>query len=325
MSIFEKLQPLFILLAIMAGLILGELTTIALPLEQIILALLLSLIYSIFLQIPIKEIGQAFKNITFTGTSLAINFIVTPLLAFTLGYLFLLDSLELRIGLLMLLVTPCTDWYLLFTALARGNLALAASILPLNLILQLLLLPFYLLLFVGELQAIDSAILLQNILLTLLLPLIGAFLTQKVIASLKKQEWFAETIKPKLGYSQLALLALAVLAMFMHQGNLLLENYALILQLLWPLLLFFVIIFLLGQVVGKAMKFSYPDRVSLNMTTLARNSPVALAIALTAFADMPLIALTLVIAPLIEIPVLAAVSQVLLWMKKKEESAYYQE
>jgi len=81
--------------------------------------------------------------------------------------------------------------------------------------------------------------------------------------------------------------------------------------------LFFVINYIVGRLVGKFLKFSYEDSVSLNMTIIARNSPVSLAIAVTAFPDQPLIALALVIGPLIELPVLAIVSQILLFTREK--------
>ena len=104
--------------------------------------------------------------------------------------------------------------------------------------------------------------------------------------------------------------------MFASQGKYLLQNMNVVLLLLVPVLLFFIINFLLGQFIGRMMHLSYKDTVSLSLTTLARNSPVALAIAVTAFPDEPLIALALVIGPLIELPVLAFVSQVLLLIKK---------
>ena len=104
--------------------------------------------------------------------------------------------------------------------------------------------------------------------------------------------------------------------MFASQGKYLLQNMNVVLLLLIPVLLFFIINFVLGQFIGRVMRLSYKDTVSLNLTTLARNSPVALAIAVTAFPDEPLIALALVIGPLIELPVLACVSQVLLLLRK---------
>lgn len=100
--------------------------------------------------------------------------------------------------------------------------------------------------------------------------------------------------------------------MFASQGLYLLNNLEVIMLMLLPLLLFFIVNFLLAQTVGKLLHFNYEDTVSLNMTIIARNSPVALAIVLTAFPDQPLIALALIIGPLIELPVLAIIAQGLL-------------
>lgn len=105
--------------------------------------------------------------------------------------------------------------------------------------------------------------------------------------------------------------------MFASQGSQLLQNLEVIILMLLPLLLFFIINFILAQTVGKVFKFSYEDTTSLNLTIVARNSPLALAIVLTAFPDQPLIALVLVIGPLIELPVLALISQVLLIFRRK--------
>ncbi|NPE30476.1 arsenic resistance protein, partial [Methanococcoides sp. SA1] len=98
------------------------------------------------------------------------------------------------------------------------------------------------------------------------------------------------------------------------------------LKLLTPILLFFIIVFIVGQMVGRYLGFSYKDTASLNLTTLARNSPIVLAIALTAFPEEPLIALALVIGPLIELPVLGIISHTLLrirkrWLKEDEDVA----
>lgn len=95
------------------------------------------------------------------------------------------------------------------------------------------------------------------------------------------------------------------------------DNLRLLWQITIPVLLFFIVNFFVGQKVGQLMKFSTRDRVSLSLTTLARNSPIALAIAMTAFPYQPLIALTLVIGPLLELPILAIISQVLLLFYKK--------
>jgi len=114
--------------------------------------------------------------------------------------------------------------------------------------------------------------------------------------------------------------------MFASQGEQLIQNPLILLKLLTPILLFFVIVFVVGQMVGRYLGFSYEDTASLNLTTLARNSPIVLAIALTAFPEKPLIALALVIGPLIELPVLGIISHTLLrirngWLNKDGDVA----
>ena len=114
-------------------------------------------------------------------------------------------------------------------------------------------------------------------------------------------------------------LNMAIIAMFASQGKSLLENYKVLFILLVPILLFFTINFIVGRFVGKIIKLNYQDSVSLSLTTLARNSPVALTIAVAAFPDKPLIALALIIGPLIELPVLFLVSKILLGIKLRKE------
>ena len=241
------------------------------------------------------------------------NFLWTPLLAWLLALLFLGDNPALYIGFIMLMVTPCTDWYIIFTGLAKGNVALSTAILPLNLLLQVFLLPVYLLIFGGTTGFIELSFLVESILIVLFIPLALSVLTK---ALLKSKQQFAKNLLSKLSALPIISLSLAIVAMFASQGQLLLDNLNLLWKLTIPILLYFVINFIVGRKIGQLLKFSQSDKVSLNMTTLARNSPIALAIAMTAFPDQPLIALTLVIGPLLELPILAIITQILLFISK---------
>ncbi len=207
------------------------------------------------------------------------------------------------------MVTPCTDWYLIFTSTAKGNVPLAASILPVNLMLQLLLLPVYLFLFAGTIEGINLSGIVSSILLVVVLPFTLAQLTRYIFK--RRKAVLEQQLVPFFSKAQGLFLALAIMAMFASQGKVLLENLEITYLLLIPILLFYVINFLTARLAGKWLRFSYKDTVSLHLSTLARNSPLALALAVTAFPDQPLIALVLVIGPLIELPVLAVVSQVL--------------
>lgn len=137
---------------------------------------------------------------------------------------------------------------------------------------------------------------------------------------LRYKQKLRENLETKLSILPIIFLSLAIVAMFASQGQILLNNLEIIWQITIPLLLFFVINYIVGQKVGKVMKFTYADRASLSLTTLARNSPIALAIAMTAFPDQPLIALTLVIGPLLELPILSIITQLLLFISKNKSS-----
>lgn len=274
------------------------------------------MLFGLFLNIPLKNLLSSFSNLKFISANLVINFIWTPIFTYLLGLLLLQDHLSLWIGFVMLMVTPCTDWYLIFTGIAKGNTSLSAAVLPVNLILQLILLPLYLLLFFGKSGSVDTAILWESILLVLLVPFLIAQLIKYWSAKRRKTALMEKKILPFFETAQIIFLALAIVAMFASQGEYLTNNLSVLYILLIPILLFFLVNFLVSRFASFLLKFNYKDSASLSLTTLARNSPIALAIALTAFPKDPLISLALVIGPLLELPILALVSQVLLRIRK---------
>lgn len=317
MNVVNKYQTVIIGLAVILGLLIGQMGEAGNYAEYFIVPFLMIMLFGLFLNIPVKDLLKSFSNIRFFSANIGINFIWTPLFAYGLGYLFLQNELSLWIGFVMLMVTPCTDWYLIFTGTAKGNTALSASILPLNLILQIILLPLYLLLFFGKSSSVDSAILFESIILVLLVPFVLAQITRYVSKQLTKVNFINHTLYPFFDKTQVIFLGLAIMAMFASQGEYLKNNLEVVFILIIPLLLFFLINFLVSHFASFLLKFNYKDSASLSLTTLARNSPIALAIALTAFPKDPLIALALVIGPLIELPILALVSQILLQIRKR--------
>ena len=314
MNLIEKLYTFIIFTAVIIGIFIGQVEAISTNAESFIVPLLVAMLYITFLQIPFEDIKKSFKNGKFTSTSVLINFVWTPILAWLLAFVFLGNTPALYIGFIMLMVTPCTDWYLIFTGIAKGNVALSTAILPLNLILQVILLPVYLLIFGGTTGVIEVSFLVESVLLVLFIPLALTFITKFF---LKNKEQFRDNLLIRLSVLPIIFLSLAIVAMFASQGQLLFENLDLMLKITIPILLFFILNFIVGQKVGQVMKFSTADSTSLSLTTLARNSPIALAIAMTAFPDQPLIALTLVIGPLLELPILAIITQILIFKTKR--------
>lgn len=317
MNLIEKLYTVIIFLAVIFGISIGQAELIRANAESFIVPLLVAMLYITFLQIPIEDIKIAFKNIKFTYTSILINFVWTPILAWLLAMVFLGDNPSLYIGFIMLMVTPCTDWYLIFTGIAKGNVALSTAILPLNLILQVILLPICLLIFGGTTGVIELGFLVESILVALIIPLVLAVLT-KIL--LKNKDQFRESLVSSLSVLPIIFLSFAIVAMFASQGQLLLNHLDLLWKITIPILLFFMINLFVSQKAGQLMRFPNSDRASLSLTTLARNSPIALAIAMTAFPAQPLIALTLVVGPLLELPILAVITQILLFITKEKRT-----
>ena len=309
----NKYQTVVILFAVALGLILGNLPFLERYASSFIVPLLMLMLYGLFLSININELKTSFLNLKFSLTSIVINFIWTPLFAYLLGFIFLANELPIWIGFVMLMVTPCTDWYLVFTGAAKGNVPLSTSILPINLLLQVLLLPIFLLIFFGRSGNVEFSSLVESILLVLLVPFVLAFLTKKIVT---KNPISGRSFPEFFQRSQVLFLSLAVVAMFASEGKNLIDHPDVIYKLLIPVILFFSITFLLAQLVSKFLKFDYPNRVSLTLTTMARNSPISLAIAVSAFPFEPLIALSLVIGPLIELPILVLSAQLLLKTRK---------
>ena len=310
MNLIEKLEPVILILAIIVGLILSDIEILSKNMGNLINLFLCIMIYGLFLEVPLKDLKKSFKNIKFTSTSLIINFIWTPLFGYFLGNLFLNGNIDIFIGFFMLILTPCTDWYLVFTKMAKGDLNLSLSILPINLILQLILLPIYLIIFFSSNNTINYVDLGYSLLIVIVIPFVLAQLSKVIL----NQE-MGEKLTGFFSKYQIIFLALAVFAIFNNQGKLLFDNLNTVLTIFIPLMVFFAINTVIDLLLSQQINFTYEEYASLTMTTLARNSPLALAIAINSFPGRELIAIALVIGPLIELPVLYIVSRFVLWVK----------
>ena len=175
--------------------------------------------------------------------------------------------------------------------------------------------PVYLLVFIGDGADMHTASLLVDMAVVLAVPLAASLIFKRAFGT-HERIWNA--LSEKGDHLQLLFLCLAVAVMFASEGDILMDNPAMLLELFIPLLIFFTVLLAVAQAIGKGLGFPRRDIVSLNFTTLARNSPLALAIAVATFPDSPLISLALVIGPLIELPVLSLISAALLKWNTKE-------
>ena len=304
MDLIEKMEPVIIFSAVIIGLLFSNIQIVADNATYLINIFLCLMLCGLFLEVPLNELKDSFKNVKFTSTSLIINFLWTPLFGYFVGSLFLRGNVDVLIGFFMLILTPCTDWYLVFTKMAKGDLTLSLSILPINLILQIILLPIYLVLFFSTANSMDYSQLAFSLVIVIVIPFVAAQITKLVLNNGLKQK-AAELM----GSLQIWVLSLAGFCIFASQGVLLFENLNSIAVLFVPLILFFIVNTAIDLLVSEKINFTYSEYASLTMTTLARNSPLALAIAINSFPGHELISIALVIGPLIELPVLYIVSR----------------
>ena len=313
MDLVEKLEPIIIFSAVIVGLLFSNIDIIAQNTDYLINIFLCLMLYGLFLEVPLKDLKDSFKNVKFTSTSLIINFIWTPLFGYFLGSIFLKGNVDILIGFFMLILTPCTDWYLVFTKIAKGDVKLSLSILPINLILQIILLPVYLVIFFSSGNTMDYTQLGYSILIVIVIPFIAAQITKFILNDNLK-----EKATNLLTDCQIWFLALAVFCIFASQGELLFANLDSVVTIFIPLIIFFAANTIIDLLISEKINFTYEEYASLTMTTLARNSPLALAIAINSFPGHELISIALVIGPLIELPVLYIVSRFCLWIKSSQ-------
>ena len=310
MELIEKLEPIIIFSAVIIGLAFSNISLIAQNTDQLINIFLCLMLFGLFMEVDLNELKNSFKNVKFTTSSLIINFIWTPLFGYFLGTLFLKGNVDVLVGFFMLILTPCTDWYLVFTKMAKGDLTLSLSLLPINLILQIILLPVYLVIFFSSGNAMDYTQLGYSLLIVIVIPFIAAHIVKFILNDELKEK--ATNLFTDL---QIWFLSLAVFCIFASQGDLLFKNLDSVVTIFIPLIIFFIANATIDLLVSEKINFTYQEYASLTMTTLARNSPLALAIAINSFPGHELISIALVIGPLIELPVLYIVSKFCLWVK----------
>ena len=302
---FERFQPLMVLAAAGIGLLIGMNDAVAESLGGMEDPILMVLLFCIFLDTDYDEIGSAFKNYKFSLSALLMNFVWTPLFAAFLANTVLGGQHALQIALIMLLVMPCTDWYLVFTGLSGGNVTLSSALLPANLLCQLLLLPVYLSLFVHGGAAFSFWEMILDVVSVVGVPLILAILCRIALIRSSRLGSVSEWLESKGEVLEFCVMILVVITIFASEGSGLFENPQLYPMMFLALCIFYPVNFVLAYFIGKKTGLSWRDRVSLLFTTTARNSALSLSLAALMFANEPLVTLALLIGPVTELPVLA--------------------
>ena len=305
------MTTMLVVAAIAAGMFIGSVSDRASGhLEGWINTTVLALIILLVIDIRIVEIPRVPGVKKWLAIVLATNFLAIPLIGFTIASLGFPDNAAVATGLAIYFMAPCTDWFLGFTRLARGNVALGAALLPINLAIQLVLAPIYLALFADWRGDLDVA-LGQTLFDWFLTPFVIALLLRLVLPKIVPGGRGANVPSRIASLSPLVL-ALLVTEIFAANVAVMTDHRALFARVLALVFVFFVITYVLGEYIARRARFAYPEHALFTMTTAARNAPLMLGLTAGIAPDEPLLSAAIVAGMLIEFPHLTLLKHLLL-------------
>ena len=272
-------------------------------------------ILAVMLPVELTDVGAAMKKVRPTALALFINFIFIPIFAWSLGWLILRDYPDFWVGAILYALTPCIGWYLIFTDIAKGDVAWGIALLPWNVTLQVLLLPVYLYLLVGKVIPVDPWLLVQSIALFLVAPFVLSFAVRKAVIAGRGRDYFFGRFKENLGEVKLWTFVVVIVSMFLSQETLAFSDINTVALLVTFLIGFFIVLFALAILLGRAFRLSYEDNATLAFVTTARNSEVVIGVAIAAFPGHPLVYFAIILGPIIELPALLLLARIMLGLR----------
>ena len=335
LSTLDRFLPVWILLSMIIGLLLGFIDGIqelfnSVQIKSISLPIaigLLWMMYPVLAKVKYEELGKLRKEGKMLFTSLFLNWIVGPILMFFLAWSFLSDEPEFLQGLILIGLARCIAMVLIWNMLAGGDNEDAAAIVALNSLFQIVAYSFYAYFFLNIATewmggvttdvSISMSEIAVSVFIFLGIPLIAGVITRFVgVKRIGKERYDTEFVK-KLGPTALIGLLFTIVVMFSMQGKNIFELKWKLLQVAAPLVLYFILMFLFAFLISWFLKFTYSKTVTLSFTAASNNFELAIAVAVATFGIESNQALTTVIGPLIEVPILISLVYLSLWLKKK--------
>jgi ACR3 family arsenite transporter len=260
---------------------------------------LFAMMYPAMTNIRLGEVGTAVRSPRQLIVLLAFNYLVAPFVMLALANIFVSDP-ELHTGLVLYGLAPCIAMVIIFTYLAKGNAPMALVFVAVNSVIQMLLIPVYARLLIGNVE-FDVWVVAESVVLYLGLPLVLGVLT-RYLATRRGGEASMDRLKPGLTALSILGLLFTLIVMFALKGDLIIERPGIVIEMAIPMILFFTFMFFVVLFVGWRLHFKYADAVAVAFSATGRDFEIAIAIAITAFS--PTVALATVVGPLIEVPVM---------------------